>query len=62
MEVDAARKRIALSIKQTEVPSTQNNKTAKPPIKPMQNFKPVEKEVKPATMVDALEALKNKFR
>ena len=29
MEVDAARKRIALSIKQTEVPSTQNTKSAK---------------------------------
>ena len=62
MEVDAARKRIALSIKQTEVPSTQNTKSARPEIKPMQNFKPVETEVKPATMVDALEALKNKFR
>lgn len=61
MEVDAARKRIALSIKQTEVQSTQNTKNINQP-KPTQNFKPVEKEVKPATMGDALEALKNKFR
>ena len=62
MEVDASRKRIALSIKQTEVPSSQNTKSTKPQIKPIQNFKPVEKELKPSTMVDALEALKNKFR
>jgi len=62
MEVDAARKRIALSIKQTEVPSTQNTKSARPQIKLPQSFKPIEKEVKPATMVNALEALKNKFR
>jgi uncharacterized protein len=56
LEVDAARKRIALSIKQTEpAPTVKPKKTG-------QHFKPMKKEVAPAAnMQDALAALKNKF-
>jgi protein Tex len=55
LEVDVARKRIALSIKQTETAPAQQ------PRKPAQNFQPQKKEAAPATMQDALAALKNKF-
>jgi len=55
LEVDVVRKRIALSIKQTETAP------AHQPRKPAQNFQPAKKEAAPATMQDALAALKNKF-
>ena len=55
LEVDVVRKRIALSIKQTEAAP------AHQPRKPVQNFQPIKKEAAPATMQDALAALKNKF-
>jgi uncharacterized protein len=55
LEVDVTRKRIALSIKQTEAaPSHQQRR-------PAQNFQPAKKEVAAPTMMDALAALKNKF-
>ena len=54
-EVDIARKRIALSIKQTEVaPASSNRPKA-------QNFQPAKKEIPAANMNDALAALKMKF-
>lgn len=55
LEVDVARKRIALSIKQTEAAP------AHQPKRPEQSFQPAKKEIAPATMQDALAALKNKF-
>ena len=56
LEVDVLRKRIALSIKQAEpAPSHQPKRT-------IQNIKPVKKVEEPANMLDALAALKNKFR
>lgn len=55
MEVDVARKRIALSIKQTEAAPAHGQQRQKP------SFKPAEKKQEPATMLDALAALKNKF-
>jgi uncharacterized protein len=55
LEVDVVRKRIALSIKQTEAAPSHQAK------RPAQNFQPAKKEVAPATMQDALAALKNKF-
>ena len=55
LEVDVVRKRIALSIKQTEAAP------AHQPRKPAQNVQPAKKEAAPATMQDALAALKNKF-
>ena len=55
LEVDVVRKRIALSIKQTEAAP------AHQPRKPVQNFQPIKKEAAPATMQDALATLKNKF-
>lgn len=55
LEVDVARKRIALSIKQTEAAPAHQQK------RPAQNFQPAKKEAAPATMQDALAALKNKF-
>jgi uncharacterized protein len=55
LEVDVARKRIALSIKQTETAPAQQQR------RPAQNFQPAKKEAPPATMQDALAALKNKF-
>ena len=55
LEVDVVRKRIALSIKQTEAAP------AHQPRKPAQNVQPAKKEPAPATMQDALAALKNKF-
>jgi protein Tex len=64
MEVDVARKRIALSIKQTEAgPAIEAKKSTHYPNKPKQKFfqEPVKKAV-PETMDDALAALKNKFR
>ncbi|MEQ1553674.1 MAG: Tex family protein [Ferruginibacter sp.] len=63
MEVDIARKRIALSIKQTETAPAQQTRTHPQIPKPKHsNITAPFKEVKPATMYDALEALKNKFR
>jgi protein Tex len=64
MEVDVARKRIALSIKQTEAgPVIEAKKSTHYPNKPKQKVfqEPVKKTV-PETMDDALAALKNKFR
>jgi uncharacterized protein len=55
MEVDAARKRIALSIKQTEAAPAHNQQRPKP------SFQPAKKQPEPANMMDALAALKNKF-
>jgi uncharacterized protein len=55
LEVDVLRKRIALSIKQTEIAPVHQTR------RPAQNFQPAKKEVTPATMQDALAALKNKF-
>jgi uncharacterized protein len=55
LEVDVARKRIALSIKQTEAAPAHQQR------RPAQNFQPAKKEAAPATMQDALAALKNKF-
>ncbi len=55
LEVDVVRKRIALSIKQTEAAPAQQSR------RPAQNFQPAKKEAAPATMQDALAALKNKF-
>jgi uncharacterized protein len=60
-EVDAARKRIALSIKQTQEPEA---RTKQGPSKPKQfnSGKPAaKKEDAPVSMNDALSALKNKF-
>ncbi len=55
LEVDAARKRIALSIKQTEAAPAQSQR-------PKQSFQPAKKqEPKQASMGDALAALKMKF-
>jgi protein Tex len=62
MEVDVARKRIALSIKQTEAAPAQQSKPSAQQHKPKQSFAAPAKEAKPATMDDALAALKNKFR
>ena len=53
LEVDLQRKRIALSIKQTEIPPAKNTFN-----KPKGNFA---KTVKEPTMNDALSALKQKF-
>jgi uncharacterized protein len=56
LEVDVVRKRIALSIKQTEpAPAHQQRRPA------AQNLQPAKKEVAPPNMMDALAALKNKF-
>jgi uncharacterized protein len=55
MEVDIARKRIALSIKQTEAEPAHTQKLK------AQNFQPAKKETPPANMNDALAALKMKF-
>jgi protein Tex len=62
MEVDVARKRIALSIKQTEAAPTQQSRPAQHIPKLKQSFAAPVKEVQPANMNDALAALKNKFR
>ncbi len=62
MEVDVARKRIALSIKQTEATPAQASRPAAQQHRPKQSFAAPAKEEKPATMDDALAALKNKFR
>jgi uncharacterized protein len=66
MEVDVARKRIALSIKQTEVIPNRPVEKAQSkqwPNKPKQKFfQEPAKKVVPETMEDALAALKNKFR
>jgi protein Tex len=62
MEVDVARKRIALSIKQTEAAPAQQSRSSQHIPKPKQSFAAPAKEVLPATMNDALAALKNKFR
>ena len=55
LEVDAVRKRIALSIKQTEVAPANNSKTR------AQSFQSAKKEMAPANMNDALAVLKQKF-
>jgi uncharacterized protein len=55
LEVDVTRKRIALSIKQTEAAPAHHQR------RPAQNFQPAKKEVAAPTMMDALAALKNKF-
>jgi protein Tex len=62
MEVDVARKRIALSIKQTEVAPAQQSRPSQHIPKAKQSFAAPAKEPQPATMNDALAALKNKFR
>ncbi len=62
MEVDVARKRIALSIKQTEAAPAQQTRPSQHIPKPKQNFATSAKEIQPATMDDALAALRNKFR
>jgi protein Tex len=62
MEVDVVRKRIALSIKQTEAAPAQQSRPSQHISKPKQTFAAPVKEVQPATMGDALAALKNKFR
>ncbi len=57
LEVDIARKRIALSIKQTEVAPAHQQR------RPQQSFRPAKKEtVAEPTMFNALAALKNKFK
>jgi protein Tex len=62
MEVDVARKRIALSIKQTEAAPAQQARPSQHTPKAKQTVFAPAKEVQPATMGDALAALKNKFR
>jgi protein Tex len=62
MEVDVARKRIALSIKQTEAAPAQQSRPSQFIPKPKQTFAVPAKEAQPATMNDALAALKNKFK
>jgi protein Tex len=62
MEVDVARKRIALSIKQTEVAPAHQARPLQHIPKPKQSLAAPAKETQPATMDDALAALKNKFR
>ncbi len=60
-EVDVARKRIALSIKQAQEPTARKDKPQSPP-QPRKDFgKPKEKEAKELSMNDALSLLKNKF-
>ena len=61
LEVDAVRKRISLSIKQTEIPTGNRPQQGKsqPHIKPAQ--KPAPQPVKELPMVDALQALRQKF-
>jgi uncharacterized protein len=61
LEVDAARKRISLSIKQTEIPTGNRPPQGKnqPQHKPAQ--KPAPQPVKELPMVDALQALRQKF-
>ncbi len=59
-EVDIARKRIALSIKQAEAPPARKEKQMPP--QPRKDFnKPKEKDPAPLNMNDALSMLKNKF-
>jgi len=62
LEVDVARKRIALSIKQTEEAPARNNNQQRPKFngQPTQN-KPVQKAIAELPMNDALAALKQKF-
>lgn len=58
-EVDVARKRIALSIKQTQEPEARGPKRQGPPVPKQHNAKP--KEEAPVSMNDALSMLKNRF-
>jgi protein Tex len=59
-EVDIARKRIALSIKQAQEPPARKEKSAQP--QPRKDFsKPKEAAPKELSMTDALSQLKNKF-
>ena len=62
MEVDVVRKRIALSIKQTEAAPAQQSRPSTQQHRPKQSLATPALETKPATMGDALAALKNKFR
>ena len=61
LEVDAVRKRISLSIKQTEIPTGNGPSQTRP----QQQYKPAQKPapqpVKELPMVDALQALRQKF-
>lgn len=58
-EVDVPRKRIALSIKQTQEPITGGGKRQGPPMPKQHTSKP--KEEAPVSMNDALSMLKNRF-
>ena len=61
-EVDIARKRIALSIKQAQEPPAGKDKQQPRTAKPQKDFnKPKEKEPKELSMNDALSLLKNRF-
>ncbi len=61
-EVDIARKRIALSIKQAQDPPAGKDKQQPRTAKPQKDFnKPKEKEPKELSMNDALSLLKNRF-
>ncbi len=61
-EVDMARKRIALSIKQAQEPPTGKDRQQPGKVKPQKDFgRPKEKEPKELSMNDALSLLKNKF-
>jgi ribosomal protein S1 len=64
MEVDKARKRIGLSIKQAQEPSTATKgkpSAAAPRNSPKPAVQNKEKDAPPVSMNDALSALKNKF-
>lgn len=61
LEVDAPRKRIALSIKQTQEPPAAQPRGNKPPLPRGNNHRQKEEE-KPLTMNDALSALKDRFK
>jgi uncharacterized protein len=61
-EVDIARKRIALSIKQAQEPPAGKDRQQPGKVKPQKDFgRPKEKEPKELSMNDALSLLKNKF-
>jgi len=61
-EVDVARKRIALSIKQAQAPPGNAPKPKQSNNAPRKDFnKPKAEEPKPLSMNDALSMLKNKF-
>jgi uncharacterized protein len=67
VEVDAARKRIALSMKSDPFggatsPSTEEHKQASPKIIPKAKVEPVKKEQPAETMEQKMAALMNKFK